>query len=370
MLTGFRSYRAASLAVEPLPVILLGENGAGKTNLIEAISLLGPGRGLRGAAATELAHRAPGLEPDSAAWAVAAQLATGEGPPLDLGTGIEPGTDATRRIGRLNGTTVGLSRLAEDIRLVWLTPAMDRLFLEGAAGRRKFLDRLVLALDPAHAPRSSAFERAMRERNRLLRDGPRDPAWLSGLEAEMARHGAAIAEARLQLVEHLGALLAEPGSFPQPVLALEGQLEAQIARGESVAAVTEAYAGLLTQGRARDEAAGRTLVGPHVSDLTVTHRGNGRPAAQCSTGEQKALLISLVLAQVRLVAREAPAACPILLLDEISAHLDSNRRAALFDALSDLRLQAWLTGTDAEAFAAFGTRAQRLHIVPGRITPL
>jgi len=370
MLTGFRSYRTASITVEPLPVILLGENGAGKTNLIEAISLLGPGRGLRSATASELAHCAAGQDPQNDAWAVAAQLATKDGPPFDLGTGIEPGADAGRRIGRLNTSTVGLSRLAEAIRIMWLTPAMDRLFLEGASGRRKFLDRLVLALDPAHAARSSAFERAMRERNRLLRDGPRDPAWLAGLEAEMARHGAAIAQARLDLVGRLARLVAEPGVFPQPLLALEGELETRLERGESLTSVTQAYTAALAQSRARDEAAGRTLIGPHGSELAVTHRGTGRPAAQCSTGEQKALLISLVLAQARLVAREAPEACPILLLDEIGAHLDANRRAALFDALSDLRLQAWMTGTDADTFTAFGARAQRLHIVSGRITPL
>jgi len=367
MLTGFRSYPAVSLALDPEPVVLLGENGAGKTNLIEAISLLGPGRGLRGAALAELPHRKAEAEPETGAWAVAAKL-TLAGDMLDLGTGLSP--EMERRIGRCDGVTVSLTRLAEHIRLIWLTPAMDRLFVEAPSGRRKFLDRLVLALDPQHAGRSSAYERAMRERNRLLRDGPKDPFWLDGLEAEMARHGVQIAAARLTMVQRLGAVLGEPGPFPQPRLALEGPLEAQLAAGESADALTESYAASLARARPRDEAAGRTLQGPHMSDLIVTHGASGRPAAQCSTGEQKALLIALILAEARLIAAEAPEACPILLLDEISAHLDERRRAALFDALCALRLQAWLTGTDSGAFAGLGTRAQRLHIAPGRITPL
>jgi DNA replication and repair protein RecF len=372
MLTAFRSYRSARLAIEPAPFSPSSTTGAGKTNLIEAISLLGPGRGLRGAQLPEIPHRAPDCEPKTAAWAVAAQL-TLAGETLDLGTGLAPEADSTRRIGRREGQTVSLGALAEQIRLIWLTPAMDRLFLEGPAGRRKFLDRLVLALDPAHAGRASAYERAMRERNRLLRDGPQDPHWLAGLESEMARHGAAIAAARLAMVEQLAAVLSEPGAetrpFPHPLLALEGPLEERLRGGQRVAEVTQTYADALAQGRWRDQAAGRTLQGPHVSDLQVTHAASGRPAAQCSTGEQKALLVSLVLAEARLVAGEAPDACPVLLLDEIGAHLDERRRAALFDALCALRLQAWLTGTDAGSFAAFGERAQRLHIHQGQITP-
>lgn len=368
MLTAFRSYPAISLAVDAAPVVLLGENGAGKTNLIEAISLLGPGRGLRGALSSEFPHRRPDTEPATGAWAVAAHLRLAE-EEIDLGTGIEPGSDTTRRVGRRDGATVGLSVLAKHIRLVWLTPAMDRLFLEGPSGRRKFLDRLVLALEPAHAGHSSAYERAMKERNRLLRDGPRNPVWLEGLETEMARHGAAIAAKRLRVVALLQRVLADPGPFPHLRLALEGALEERLAAGAAQEEAAQSFAGALRTARPRDEAAGRTLQGPHMSDLAVVHAGSGRSAAQCSTGEQKALLIALVLAQARLVADEAPEACPILLLDEISAHLDAKRRAALFDALSDLRLQAWLTGTEAESFAAFGTRAQRLHVLHGRIAP-
>jgi DNA replication and repair protein RecF len=370
MLTDFRSYRAASLEIEPGPVILLGGNGAGKTNLIEAISLLGPGRGLRGAGLPEIPYRMAGQEaPESPAWAVAARLVL-EAETLELGTGIETGADAARRTGRRDGATVGLSVLAEHIRLVWLTPAMDRLFLEAPTGRRKFLDRLVLALDPAHAARSAGFERAMRERNRLLRDGPADPLWLEGLEAEMARHGVAIAAARTGMTARLADTLDEPGPFPQPLLDLEGPLETRLKAGESPSGLAGAYAAELARARPRDQAAGRTLQGPHMSDLLVTHRSHGRPAAQCSTGEQKALLISLVLAQTRLIAALAPNACPVLLLDEIGAHLDAGRRAQLFDAICALKLQAWLTGTDGEPFAAFGPRAQRLHVVPGQITPL
>lgn len=364
----FRSYHEASIDIDPVPVILLGENGAGKTNLIEAISLLGPGRGLRGAALPELARRNAadiGVRPS---WAVAVQLQSADGV-LDVGTGTsdEGGADNPRRIARRNGATVGLSTLAEDIRLVWITPAMDRLFLEGASERRRFLDRLVLALDPSHAARSSAYERAMRERNRLLRDGPRDPFWLDGLELEMARHGTAIAAARLRLLDRLGPHFGFAAPFPSPLLRLEGQIESRLYGGERAEDVAAAFSATLVQNRKRDELAGRTLAGPHISDLSVINAQNGQAAALCSTGEQKALLISIILAQARLLSDDVPHACPVLLLDEITAHLDQRRRAQLFDALTEIGLQAWLTGTDAGSFSEFGSRAMRARVTPGRI---
>ena len=368
MLTSFRSYVALTIEVEPTPVVLLGENGAGKTNLIEALSLLGPGRGLRGAGLSEFSHRRPEQAAGAASWAIAARVETGEGR-TEIGTGVSAEAPE-RRVARSDGTTVALSALADFLRIVWLTPAMDRLFVEGPSGRRRFLDRLTLALEPTHAAASTAFERAMRERNRLLRDGPHDPAWLSGLEAEMAHHGLKLAEARTRMVGALETVLAEPGPFPQPLIQIEGTLESALIAGESNADITAFYREKLAQDRPRDEQAGRTLTGPHTSDLHVRHAGNGRVAAECSTGEQKALLIALVLAQAKLVAAEAPGACTLLLLDEISAHLDARRRAALFDVLSSLRIQAWLTGTEPEPFASFGARAQTFRIAQNRLEPL
>jgi DNA replication and repair protein RecF len=368
MLTGFRSYEALTVEVEPGPVMLLGENGAGKTNLIEAISLLGPGRGLRGASLAEFPfRRAADAEPVSA-WAVAARIETLAGP-VDIGTGVT--LDAPeRRQGRCDGSGITLSALAGTVRIVWLTPAMDRLFVEGPSGRRRFLDRLTLALEPTHAAASAGFERAMRERNRLLRDGPRDPAWLSGLEAEMAHHGVALAAARTRMVTALSAVLAEPGAFPRPLIRLEGYLEDRLSTGDAPAEIAADYCARLAYERPRDEAAGRTLSGPHTSDLQVSHEAGARPAAQCSTGEQKALLIALVLAQAKLVAEEAPDACALLLLDEIGAHLDARRRAALFDAICALKIQAWLTGTEPEPFTAFGARAQGFRLAQGQLAPL
>jgi DNA replication and repair protein RecF len=366
MLTGFRSYEALTLTLGTAPIVLTGENGAGKTNLIEALSLLGPGRGLRGASAAAFAHRAPGQEP-APQWAIAASIRT-RGGSINIGTGVMPDAPE-RRQARRDGAHVTLSALADCLRIVWLTPAMDRIFVEGPAGRRRFLDRLTLALEPAHGTASASFEQAMRERNRLLRDGPRDPAWLSGLEAEMAFHGLAVAAARRRTVDALTRILA-PGAFPAPFITLRGTLEEQLAAGQAPPDIISSYSALLAAGRARDEAAGRTLIGPHTSDIDVVHEETGQAAALCSTGEQKALLVSLVLAQARLVAELAPDACLLLLLDEIGAHLDLRRRAALFDALSALKIQAWLTGTELEPFASFGSRAQSFQLAQGRLTPV
>lgn len=362
-LTAFRSYRSLTLDVDARPVVLTGANGAGKTNLIEAISLLGPGRGLRGARLSLLAHEVEGVV--ESGWSVAARLVTATGR-LEMGTGqLEPG--AERRTARIERETVGLGAFAERLRLLWLTPAMDRLFVEGAQGRRRFLDRLTLSFDPRHAARSSAYERAMRERNRLLADGPADPAWLAGLEAEMARHGAAIAGARVEAVAALAAADGAAGPFPRADVSLEGVLERAFLDGGAPDDVAERFAARLAEMRGRDAAAGRTLEGPHASDLLVHHGATGRPAAQCSTGEQKALLISLILAQAQVVAAVAPGTGPLLLLDEIAAHLDTARREGLFEALLGLKVQAWLTGTDEGVFAPLGGSAQHIAVRAGQL---
>jgi len=333
-LTDFRSYAAATLAPGPGLVVLIGENGAGKTNLLEAVSLLAPGRGLRGAALGDMARRdGPG------GFAVAARLADG----TDLGTGTR--ADAPeRRLVRINGAPASAAALSEWLALLWITPAMDRLFADAPAARRRFLDRLVLALDPRHAAVASRYDAAMRERNRLLAlPGAADPAWLTGVELQMAELGRALAAARLATVAALAELLARAadGPFARAELTLEGW---------QPGADAAADAAQLARGRARDAAAGRTLEGPHRQDLRVIHGAKAQPAEHCSTGEQKALLIGIVLAHADLVA-ERRGQRPVLLLDEVAAHLDPRRRAALFDRLAAGGGQVWMTGTEAGLFA-------------------
>ncbi|NJC35009.1 DNA replication and repair protein RecF [Sphingomonas jejuensis] len=338
-LTDVRSHRALDLAPGEGFVVLTGPNGAGKTNVLEAVSLLAPGRGLRGAPLREVARSdGPG------GFAVAARLGDG----TELGTGTLADAPDRRQV-RVNGAAASAAALGERLQMLWLTPAMDRLFVDTASARRRFLDRLVLTLDPGHAAQASRYDAAMRARNRLLaEDRSPDPAWLSALEARMAEHGAAIAAARRATVARLGDRLAESRdpSFPAASLALTDEPPAQ----------PDVLAGALAAGRARDAAAGRTLVGPHRTDLLVTHRDKGQPAARASTGEQKALLIGILLAHAALVAAEAGRA-PILLLDEVAAHLDPDRRAALFDRLRGTGSQAWMTGTEVSSFAAVGPDA-------------
>jgi DNA replication and repair protein RecF len=331
-LTDFRNHAAASLAVGPGLVVITGENGAGKTNILDAISLLVPGRGLRGSPLSAAArHGGPG------GWSVAATLATGNGP-VQLGTGTA--ADAPdRRLVRVNGAAATTASLSEWLALVWLTPAMDRLFSDSASARRRFFDRLVLALHPGHGQRVSRYEAAMRERSRLLAaEAPADPVWLAGLEADMANHGAAIAAARADVLAALAAALAAApdGPFARPLIDLAGN-------------DADDLAARLVRGRARDAAAGRAIDGPHRADLIVIHQAKAMPAAACSTGEQKALLIAIVLAHAALVAGRQGRP-PILLLDEVTAHLDAGRRAALFERLIAMGVQAWLTGTDPALF--------------------
>jgi DNA replication and repair protein RecF len=393
-LADFRSYADALIAPGPGLVILTGENGAGKTNVLEALSLLSPGRGLRGASLAEMARAGgPGtfavaarLGPSPSGWG-AAEAGSGDGPAphgsglgesgvnrsassdqsqphpnpapegeglVDVGTGTSPAVPERRQV-RINGAPASANSLAEWLSVLWLTPAMDRLFLEGASGRRRFLDRLALALVPGHAVHAARYEAAMRARNKLLAEaGPRDEAWLAALEARMAEHGAALVAARRLTAAALRERLAEApeGPFARADLALEG--------GE------EDLLPALAAGRGRDAAAGRTLAGPHRTDLLVTHLGKNEPAERCSTGEQKALLLAIVLAHADLVAERAGRR-PILLLDEVAAHLDARRRAALFERLAAGGGQVWVTGTERALFAGAG--GSRWHVADGALTP-
>ncbi len=340
-LTNFRSYASGEIAVSGAPVVLAGPNGAGKTNVLDAISLLSPGRGLRGAKLAEHTRKGP-VASEETLWAVAATVARGE-TDYEIGTGLTQASPA-RQV-RLNGVAAASSAdLGDIVQLIWLTPAMDRLFIESAGGRRRFLDRLVLGFDAGHARAATRYETAMRERARLLKYGPRDPAWLEGLENEMAEAGIAIAQARAETVERLSRALAErgeAGAFPAASLALTDELHLSS---------VEALRAALAAGRIRDAEAGRTLVGPHTTDLAVRHTTKRAEARDCSTGEQKALLISIILADARTLARARAGLAPILLLDEIAAHLDAVRRAALFEEIHSLAAQAWMTGTDLSLF--------------------
>jgi len=344
-LTDFRSYTDEVITPGRGFVVLTGENGAGKTNVLEAISLLAPGRGLRSAALSEIARRGgPG------GFGIGARFDQ-----VELGTGTL--ADAReRRIVRINGATASAAALGEWVSLIWLTPAQDRLFSESAGARRRFLDRLVLALDPTHAHDSARYEAAMRQRNRLLADERPDGDWLTALEAAMAMHGAAISRRRAALVAALTARLSDApaGSFARAGLVLDGF------------GSTEGFAKDLAQGRARDAAAGRTLTGPQRQDLVVTHLDKAIDAVSSSTGEQKALLIGIILAHAELVA-EAQQRRPVLLLDEVAAHLDPVRRLALFDRLAVGGNQVWLTGTEVGPFDGIERSATWLTVTTGRI---
>jgi DNA replication and repair protein RecF len=373
-LTDFRNYREARLTLDSAPVVLTGANGAGKTNLLEALSFLAPGRGLRGARLGDIDRRvfgfngpAEGAGAPAAArgWAVAAVVETRRGP-LRIGTGRDGGS-GERRIVRIDGEPVrGQAALGERLGVLWLTPAMDRLFVEGPAGRRRFLDRLVLGFDSQHASHLAAYEQAARERARLLRDGPADSAWLAALEGVMAARGVAIAAARRELVRRLDcACAAGEGPFPRARLALLGTVEAWLEAMPALEA-EERLADALLASRHRDALIGGAEIGPHRSDLAVDLREKEIPAGLASTGEQKALLVSILLADARLV-RAIRGEPPLLLLDEIAAHLDPDRRAALFEALLAQDGQAWLTGTEPALFAALRPSAQFLSVRDGAI---
>lgn len=367
-LTDFRGYARADLALDGRPAFLWGPNGAGKTNLLEAVSLLAPGRGLRGAASPEVGRREP-HEAHGRPWAVAATLDS-PGGEVRLGTGVEPG--AARRTARLDGAPAGPQRLAEAVRLVWITPAQDRLFTEPAAERRRFLDRLTYAAEPAHAGHAAAYDKALRERQRVLADAREagrapDSAWLDALEWRMAAQGETVAAARARTAAALAEEIAGRGDrpFPRARLSLEGEWSAPDATPDYAPRLKAA----LTAARPRDAAAARALTGPHRGDLIVTHLEKDRPAAEGSTGEQKALALNLVMAQAARLARAESAPKPILLLDEAAAHLDPQRRLSLYDEIMALDLQAFLTGTERALFDGLSGRAQGVHVDAATLTP-
>jgi len=367
-LSNFRSYHAAQVQLDRAgPVVLTGTNGAGKTNLIEAISLLAPGRGLRRATMEELA-----FSEGDGAWAISAEIEGILGL-ATLGTGIDPpaGEESipTRKC-RIDRESVGsATEFADHLRVVWLTPAMDPLFNGPASERRRFLDRLVLAVDAQHSSRVAALERSLRSRNRLLEDSPGDSHWLDAVEHETAEVAVAVAAGRAETAKRLLAALEASRDtareFPQPQITLQGWME-QLLPDHSAVEIEDRYRSLLKDNRARDAAAGRTLDGPHLSDLVVSHARKNIPAADASTGEQKALLIRLVLAHANLI-KQMTGFAPLLLLDEVIAHLDPSRRAALFDALSLLGAQVWMTGADPAAFGDIVGRAQVFLVRGGTV---
>jgi len=361
MLRDFRSYAVLDLAIEGRLVVLCGENGAGKTNLLEALSLLAPGRGLRRAELSECARRG-----GTGGFDLSVEIEDGA-QRRQFGSGFRPaqGDAPAERINRLDRAPVASARaFAEHVRVIWLTPAMDLLFAGPAGERRRFLDRFVLAIDPGHGARVGQFERALRGRNRLLEEGRRNAAWLDAVEREAAELGVAVAAARLECVRWLDALIAAErdgaSAFPWARLALQGDVEAFVSDRPAIEA-EDRYRALLRESRGRDAAAGRTLTGPHLTDLCVWHGPKDAPAASASTGEQKALLIGLALAHARLVA-EVSGIAPIALFDEIAAHFDRRRRAALFDAIEGLGAQAFLTGADPSMFQELEGRAQRFDV--------
>lgn len=342
-LSHFRSHRRAVLELDGRPVALFGPNGAGKTNLMEAVSLLSPGRGLRRAQAEEIIRR-----PEAIGWKVAAEVA-GPGVGHEIALTAEPGQPRVTQIDGKSAPQVALARL---LGIVWLVPSQDRLWSEGAEGRRRFLDRITLSFLPDHAEAVLSYEKAMRERNRLLRDDVRDPAWYRALEAQMADAGARIVSGRAKALGRISA--AQDGAataFPAADLGIEG----------SDAVSADDFTTAFADSRPRDLAAGRTLVGPHRADMTAVYRDKGVPAKQCSTGEQKALLISLILSNARAL-KAATGTAPLVLLDEVAAHLDAGRRAALFDEICALEAQAWMTGTGPELFAELDARAQHFEV--------
>jgi DNA replication and repair protein RecF len=364
--TNFRSYRSAQIELGNGPVVLVGPNGAGKTNLIEAISLLAPGRGLRRAMLEDIA-----FSEGDGSWAVSAEV---EGPLglVSLGTGIEPPAEgaAVSRKSRIDREPVSsATAFADHLRLIWLVPALDGLFNGPASERRRFLDRLVLAVDADHLSRVAALERALRSRNRLLEDPRCDAHWLDAIEHETAELAVAIAALRVETVRRLQASLAarmDPGSlFPSADIALAGALE-QLVPLHPATEIEDRYRAVLRESRARDAAAGRTLEGPHLTDLVVRHAGKNIAAAETSTGEQKALLIALVLAHAGLLSAMTGVA-PVLLLDEVFAHLDAVRRGALHGELAKLGAQAWMTGADMAVFAEAPGTSEIFEVTPGTI---
>jgi DNA replication and repair protein RecF len=374
-LTQFRNHPRLDLDVRDGPVCLFGPNGAGKTNILEALSLLGPGRGLRSADLNEMARHGD----DGGPFGVAG-LFNLNGEERRIGIGLERTATGQRRVARIDGKDAGPKDLADTVRLMWLTPAYDRLFAGPAGDRRKFFDRLVFAIYPEHSAQSNTYERAIRERSRVLEDARPDNKWLSILEGEAAGAGVALALARLEALDALQSEIdARPdGAFPKAALSLEGTLEAALRETPDASLVEANFTALLHDNRGRDSQAGRALEGPHRSDLSAVHVATNTAAQKCSTGEQKALVVTMILAQARRIASGLPTAKssgfsrpnPLVLLDEATAHFDSARRAALCAELLALPGQAWLTGTDQNLFEDFGNQASRFEISAGHAKPV
>lgn len=367
-LNHFRNYATARIEVGPQPVVLAGHNGAGKTNILEAISLLMPGRGLRRAKIGELDNR---LLDDGMPWAVAVTVQGKQGE-VKIGTGRDADSpeDSDRRAVRIDGRPLrGQAELAEHVAMAWLTPQMEQLFHEGTSAGRKFLDRLVFSFDGAHATRVNAYEQSMRERNKILAMGRADPYWLDSLEKQMAEAAASIASTRLHTAEQIDyAIASSTLSFPKASLAVKGFVEDLLQSGASSLAAEEAFKQALKDNRRQDEAAGRTLIGTHRSELAVTHVAKRMRAESCSTGEQKAMMLSIILAQARAGAANC-GVVPILLLDEVVAHLDATRRLELFEEICQIGAQTWMTGTDASLFAGLESKAQFFKVDEGRLFP-
>ena len=356
-LVDFRSYSGLDLTLKNGPIVIFGPNGTGKTNLLEAVSFLSPGRGLRRAAIDRLA-RTDG-ETRAPAWGINAVLDSGER--VSIGQVPE---HPRRRTVKIDGKAATGTQLAQRLAVMWLTPAQDRLFTGPAGDRRKFLDRFALTHNPKHGMASIRYEKARSERNRLLSDGIQDTGWYEALETDLAAQGTEIVQARIETIARLqDAIDGRDSVFPKSILRLDGHIEALFEEMQSFEDVEYSFREQLSETRATDMRAGRTLIGPHRTELLVTHAAKSMPAAQCSTGEQKALLIGLILAHARAQAQMQP----ILLLDEVAAHLDSIRRAALAEELLDLGTQIFMTGTDAELFSDFANRAQVIHIKGGLI---
>ena len=342
-LSHFRSHKRAVVECDARPVAIFGPNGAGKTNLIEAVSLMSPGRGLRRASAEDMTRR-----PEALGWKLTAILHS-----LDQVHEIEVWSEGgNARQVRIDGKAAPQTALGRIARVLWLIPAMDRLWIEGAEGRRRFLDRMTLSFLPEHAEHALSYDKAMRERNRLLKDMVREPSWYAALERRMAEAGAAIHAGRLEALKSIAEAQEQAQTaFPAATLSLECDMPAD----------ADGLQAALADNRTRDLAAGRTLIGPHRADLFGVYAAKGIPAKDCSTGEQKALLVSLILANARALAKDFGAP-PLLLLDEVAAHLDADRQAALYDEICSLGAQAWMTGTGAEMFTALGDRAQVLEV--------
>ncbi|WP_421789459.1 DNA replication/repair protein RecF [Hyphobacterium sp.] len=363
-LTDFRNFATLDLDLDGRPVCLAGPNGSGKTNILEAISLLAPGRGLRGAETTEPLRRSG--DEMAASWAVYAEAVTAEADDISFASGLLEGG---RRQTRMNGKPASRADLARHLPMIALLPEHDRLFAGPRADRLRFFDRLVAANDPAHGETLNAYEKLRSRRQKLLESGRTDPAWLDAIETDMAQHGVGLASGRLHALARLQAAIdaAADDVFPKADLALDGLTEAALAAGAGIQEAEDQLMTALAEGRDRDGAAGRTLTrGPHRSDLTARHRGKEQEAGLCSTGEQKALILRLVLAQADALSQRS-GAMPLLLLDEACAHLDEKRREGLADAICGLGAQAWLTGVEAGLFAAFGNRGQVLAVENGSV---